>query len=161
MTAEQNAFVIEKYLEKRKFMLEYAESSLKNHAEAEEAVQQVFEIACRKISDFIQSPNPDGWLTKTLTLVICNIESRRRTERRVIAWTDAYRPDLVAAPEDPVSLRLTYGPLVDTPQFRLIYETEILGRTLAEIAREQGISEVACRKRAERARKFLYKKLKK
>lgn len=160
MTAEQDAFVTAKYNEKRKFLLEYAESALKNHALAEEAVQQTFEIACRKIEDFYGSPNPDGWLTKTLSFVVRNIESCQRSERRVIAFTDEYRPDLAAAPEVPLPLRITYGPLVDTPQFRLIYETEVLGFTLVEIARELGISEAACKKRAERARKFLRKKLK-
>lgn len=160
MTAEQDAFVTAKFIEKRRFLLEYAEGALKDHAAAEEAVQQTFEIACRKIEDFCGSPNPDGWLTKTLGLVIRNMESRKRTERRVIVVADEYRPDLAAAPEIPMPLRVTYGSLVDTPQFRLIYETEVLGFTLVEIARKLGISESACKKRAERARKFLRKKLK-
>lgn len=161
MTAEQNQFLSERYRRKRKFLLEYAESSLHNHALSEEAVQQTFEIACRKIDDFCSSPNPDGWLVNTLSFVIRNIESCQRTERRVIAKTAHYRPDLVAAPEVPLPLRVTYGPLVDTPQFRLIYESEILGRTLREIAKDLGISEAACKKRAERARKFLQKKIEK
>lgn len=161
MTAEQNRFLIEKYREKRKFLLEYAESSLHNYALSEEAVQQTFEIACRKIDDFCSSPNPDGWLTKTLSFVIRNIERLQRSERRVFANTDDYRPDLAAAPMVPMSLRVTYGSLVDTPQFRLLYESEVLGYTLAEIARKLGISEAACKKRAERARIFLQKKLRK
>ena len=161
MTADQNQFLSEKYHEKRKFLLEYAESSLHNYALSEEAVQQTFEITCRKIDDFCNSPNPDGWLTKTLSFVVRNIESRQRSERRIIAMTDDYRPDLVAAPEVPLPLRVTYGALVDTPQFRLLYETEVLGYTLAEIAEELGISEAACKKRAERSRAFLQKKLRK
>lgn len=161
MTAEQNQFLTNRYHEKRKFLLEYAEGSLHNYALSEEAVQQTFEIACRKIDDFCSSPNPDGWLTKTLSFVIRNIESRQRSERRVIAMTDDYRPDLVAAPEVPLPLRVTYGPLVDTPQFHLVYEAEVLGRTLAEIASELGISETACKKRAERSRKYLQRKMRK
>ena len=159
MTAEQNEFLSERYHEKRKFLLEYAESSLHNYALSEEAVQQTFEIACRKIDDFCNSPNPDGWLTKTLSFVIRNIERRQYSERRVIVNTGDYRPDLVAAPKVPRSLRITYGSLVDTPQFRLLYETEVLGYTLTEIAKNLGISESACKKRAERARTFLQKKL--
>ena len=93
--------------------------------------------------------------------MVRNIESRQRSERRIIAMTDDYRPDLVAAPEVPLPLRVTYGALVDTPQFRLLYETEVLGYTLAEIAEELGISEAACKKRAERSRAFLQKKLRK
>ena len=161
MTAEQDRFLTERYQAKRKFLLEYAESSLHNYALSEEAVQQTFEIACRKIDDFCSSPNPDGWLTKTLSFVIRNIESRQRSERRVIAITDDYRPDLAAAPEKPLSLRATYGSLVETPQFRLVYESEVLGRTYKEIARDVGISETTCKKRAERAREWLRRKLRK
>ncbi len=161
MTAEQDTFITKLYLEKRKFLLEYADSSLHNYALAEEAVQQTFEIACHKINDFYNSPNPGGWLTKTLSFVVRNIQSRQRTEQKVIAFTDDYRPDLVAAPEIPTPLRITYGSLVNTPQFQLIYKSEILGQTFAQIARDLGISEVACKKRAERARKYLQKKLKK
>ena len=161
MTVEQNQFLTERYHKKRKFLLEFAESSLHNYALSEEAVQQTFEIACRKIDDFCSSPNPDGWLTKTLSLVIRNMEKRQRSERRVIAITDEYRPDLVAAPEVPLPLRVTYGSLVDTPQFRLVYEAEVLGRTYKEIAKDLGITESTCKKRAERARDYLRRKLKK
>ena len=161
MTAEQKQFLSERYREKRRFLLEYAESSLHNYALSEEAVQQTFEIACRKIDDFCNCPHPDGWLTKTLSFVVRNIESRQRSERRVIATTDDYRPDLVAAPEVSLPLHVTYGSLVDTPQFRLLYKKEVLGYTLEEIAKDLGISEVACKKRAERARTFLQKKLRK
>ena len=161
MTADQTAFVAEYYLEKRKFLLEYAESSLHNFALSEEAVQQTFEIACRRIDDFYNHPNPGGWLTKVLSFVILNIQSRQRSERRYVIPLDEYLPDLVAAPEKPVSLRTTYGALVDTPQFQLLYEAEVMGRTLKEIAGDLGISEDACKKRAERARKYLRQKLRK
>lgn len=161
MTAEQDQFLTDRYKAKYKFLLEYADASLHNHALSEEAVQQTFEIACRKINDFCSSPNPDGWLTKTLSFVIRNIETRQRSERHVIAPVDDYRPDIVAAPEVPLPLRVTYGSLVDTPQFRLVYESEVLGRTYKQIAKDYGINENTCKKRAERARKFLEKKLRK
>ncbi len=161
MTADQDTFLTEYYMEKRMFLLEYAESSLHNYALSEEAVQQTFEIACRKIDDFYNHPNPGGWLTRVLGFVICNIQSHQRSEQRHIVYLNEYRPDLAAAPEKPVSLRTTYGSLVDTPQFQLLYEAEIMGRPLKEIAKDLGISENACKKRAERARKYLQQKLRK
>ena len=160
MTAEQDKFFTEIYLARRKQLLEYAESVLHNHTFAEDAVQQAFEIAWRKIEDFQNSPKPEGWIFNTVRFVIRNIESRQRTERRVIAFMDDYRPDLVAAPADPLPLRIHFGDLVDSPEFRIVYEMEVIGRTLAEIAEDLGISEAACKKRAERARKYLQKKLK-
>ena len=161
MTAEQDQFFTAIYLERRKSLLEYAESNLHNHALAEEAVQQAFEIACRKIEDFQSSPNPKGWIFNAVRFVVCNVASRQRTEHRVIAMVDEYRPDLVAAPAEPLPLRVHLGDLVDSPQFRIVYEMEIVGRTLAEIAADLGIREDACKKRAERARKHLQNKLKK
>lgn len=161
MTAEQDRFFTAIYLDRRKSLLEYAESNLYNHALAEEAVQQAFEIAWRKIDDFQSSPNPEGWIFNAVRFVVFNIASRQRTESRVIAPMDEYRPDLVAAPTDPLPLRVHFGQLVDSPQFRIVYEMEIVGRTLAEIAKDLGISEAACKKRAERARKHLQKKLRK
>ena len=79
----------------------------------------------------------------------------------MIAITDEYRPDLVAAPAAPLPLRMHFGELVDLPQFRIVYEMEIQDRTLAEIAKDLDISESECKKRAERARKYLQKKLRK
>ena len=124
-------------------------------------MQQAFEIACRKIEDFQSSPNPEGWMFNAVRFVVFNMASRQRTERRVIAPVDEYRPDLFAAPADPLPLRVHFGELVDSPQFRIVYEMEIVGRTLEEIAIDLGISEAACKKRAERARKHLQKKLRK
>ena len=160
MTAEQDKFFTTIYLDRRKPLLEYAASILHNHALAEEAVQQAFEIAWCKIDDFQSSPNPEGWIFNAVRFVLRNIESRQRTEQRVIAVVDEYRPDLVAAPADLLPLRVHFGDLVDLPQFQLIYEMEIVGRTLEEIAVDLCISESACKKRAERARKHLQKKLK-
>ena len=159
MTTEQDQFFTKIYKERRKPLLVYAESALGNHAMAEDAVQQAFEIGWRKIEDFQNSPKPEGWIFRSLEFVISNMKSRLRTERRVIAIMDDYCPDLVAAPADPLPLRVHFGELLDTPQFRIVYEMEIQGRTLAEIAKDLGISETACKKRAERARKDLQKKL--
>ena len=159
MTAEQDQFFTSIYLERRQPLLEYAEGALGNHAMAEDAVQQAFEIGCYKIEDFQSCPKPEGWIFRSLKFVINNMKSRLRTERLVIAVTNDYRPDLVAAPADPLPLRVHFGELVDLPQFRIVYEMEIQGRTLAEIAKERGISEAACKKRAERARKDLQKML--
>ena len=161
MTVEQDQFFTKIYKERRKLLQIYAENALGNHAMAEDAVQLAFEIGWRKIEDFQNCPKPEGWIFKSLEFVISNMKSRLRTERRVIAITDEYRPDLVAAPADPLPLRVHFGDLVDTPQFQIIYEMEFYGRTLAEIAKDLGISESACKKRAERARKDLQKKLRK
>lgn len=92
MTAEQDQFFTTIYQERRTPLLEYAENALSNQAMAEDAVQQAFEIGWRKIEDFQNCPNPEGWIFKSVKFVVCNMISRLRTERRVIAYVDDYRP---------------------------------------------------------------------
>ena len=159
MTAEQMQLITEKYFERRSFLLEYAQSSLHNFALAEEAVQQTFEIACRKIEDFSSCPSPNAWLTRTLSFVVRNIERQQTVENRLFVMSGEYRPDLAGTQEEPVPVQELYGSMMDMPQFRLLYELEVLDRPLAEVARELGISKDACRKRAERAKAYLRKKL--
>ena len=54
MTEEQDRFLTAIYLDRRKSLLEFAESKLHNHALAEEAVQQAFDISHNTV-DFLPS----------------------------------------------------------------------------------------------------------
>ena len=91
--------------------------------------------------------------------VVKNIESRQRTARKVIADLPEYRPELMAAPERPLDLRLQYGDVADTKEFKLVYAMAVEGKSTIEMADELGISVAACKKRAERSRKFLQEKI--
>lgn len=159
MNAEQKKFISDLYHALYQFLVRYADSSLKNTALAEEAVQEAFAIACKKPEEVCGSPNPKGWLVNTTMNVIRNIESRQRTARKVIADLPEYRPELMAAPEHPLDLRLQYGDLADTKEFKLIYAIAEEGKSIIELADELGISVDACKKRAERSRKFLQEKI--
>ena len=61
---------------------------------------------------------------------------------------------------DHPDLSLQYGELADTEEFGLIYDMAVLGKSQQELAAERGITVVTCRKRVERAKKYLRKKLK-
>ena len=159
MNAEQKEFIGELYHGLYQLLVRYANSSLKNMALAEEAVQEAFAIACKKPDDVCGSPNPKGWMVNTTAYVIKNIEDRQRTARRVIADLPEYRPELMAAPEQPLDLRLQYGDLAETQEFKIVYAMAFEGKSVIELAEEMGISVDACKKRAERARKFLQKNI--
>lgn len=160
MNAEQRGFINELYHTLYKFLVIYANSSLNNKALAEEAVQEAFAIACSKLDQVCRSPNPKGWMVNTTAFVVKNIEKRQRRARRIIADIADYRPELVAAPEQPLDLRLQYGDLAETKEFKLIYAMAVEGKSLLTLADELGISVDACKKRAERARKYLQKRMK-
>ena len=74
MTAEQDQFFTKIYKERRKPLLMYAENALGNHAMAEDAVQQAFEIGWRKIEDFQNCPQPEGWIFKSLKFEVTSDE---------------------------------------------------------------------------------------
>ena len=160
MNAEQRRFINELYQTLYQFLVCYADSSLNNKALAEEAVQEAFAIACSKLDHVYNSPNPKGWMVNTTAFVIKNIERRQRTDRGIIADVADYCPELIAAPEKPLDLRLQYADLANTQEFKLIYAMAVEGKSLIALAEELGISVDACKKRAERARKYLQKRIK-
>ena len=147
------------YIQMFDMLFEYARSFLPNDALAEEAVQDTFQIACQKPQAVCESANPKGWMVNTVAYVIKNIESRQRTARQVIADLPEYRPDLVAAPKKDIDLRIIYGDLAETKEFKLVYAMAFEGKSIIELADELGISVDACKKRAERSRKFLQEKI--
>lgn len=159
MNPEQRIKIDKLYYQLYDFLLTYADSSLGNSALAEEAVQETFAIACKKPEQVCTSPNPEGWIVNTMMFVICNIESRRRTALNIIADLPGFCVELHAAPEVPLDLHILYGDLADTKEFRLIYAMAIEGKSMVELAAELGVSVEACKKRAERARKYLQKKI--
>lgn len=160
MNAEQDKMIEELFRKLYRFLLNYAESSLKNKPLSEEAVQETFAIACQRVDRVCSSENPEGWLVETLKLVIKNIERRQQTAKKIISELTEYRPDLVAAPGDEVDLKLLYGDVANTKEFRMVYAIAVEGKSYIEIAEAEGITAAACRKRFERAKKYLQKKIK-
>ena len=160
MNAEQKKVIDELYYELYQRLMRYADSSLNNIALAEEAVQEAFAIACSKPDEICSSPNPRGWMVSATANVVRNIERRQQSVRRIVAEVVEYRPDLAAAPEEGVDLRLLYEDLAETSEFQMIYAMAVEGKSLVELAEELHISVDSCKKRVERARKFLQKRIK-
>lgn len=140
-------------------LLSYALGSLKNESLAEEAVQETFRIACLKSGDMYNSPNPKGWLTKVLKNTI-------RNTKRTCAHAELFLREYLSAQgkeavcsEDALDLSTLYGDISDSEEFCLIWEMAVEGRSHLEMAQKRGISVNACKKRVERAKKYLKKKI--
>lgn len=159
MNAAQDKMIAELFRKLYCFLLNYAESSLKDKSLAEEAVQETFAIACQRVDRVCSSENPEGWLVETLKRVLINIERRQQTAQKIISELTEYRPDLAAAPGDQVDLKLIYGNVANTKEFQLLYAMAVEGQSCIEIAEAEGITAQACRKRLERARKYLQKRI--
>ena len=147
------------YLQMYPMLFEYARSSLSNDALAEEAVQDTFIIACQKPEALCGSPNPEGWLVKTLKYVLSNTIRSQNTARRILLDYSASNASDVSVSSDRVGLEILYDDVADLKEFKLVKEMALDGRSYLEMAEERGISVSTCRKRVERAKKILRKKI--
>jgi len=151
--------IAEKYTEMYNMLLTYAVCKLKNEDLAEEAVQDTFQIACQKPEALLGSPNPEGWIVNTLKNVLRNTVRNQNTARRILtAYLSAHAKELAAA-ADQADMELLYGDIIASEEFQLVKSITLDGRSYLDVARELGISVAACRKRVQRAREILKKKL--
>lgn len=158
MTSAQSKFIEKLYMEMFDMLMAYARASLENEALAEEAVQETFRIACIKPDDLMTCPNPKGWIINTLKYTIQN--SRRSRDKAMILLTEYMAShNEEAFSEDRVSLEVTYGNIAQTEEFQLIRELALEGRSHLEMAQKRGISVAACKKRVQRAKEFLKKRI--
>lgn len=161
MKDDQRVQIETLYLEMFERLIAYARSSLENEDLAEEAVQNTFQIACQKPDELCNSPNPQGWLMLTLRNTVRNMISSRATAKRIV---EAYLLPQFKEPavwEDPVDLSRQYGDIANTEEFKLLLEMAVEGKTHKEIALSRGISIQTCRKRMQRAKEILRKKIQK
>lgn len=147
------------YIEMYDKLIAYARSSLDVESLAEEAVQETFRIACQKPDALFDCPNPQGWLVITLKNTIRNIKSNRATAKRIVELYLLDQAKEFAIHEDAISLRIQYDDIAHTEEFKLLYEMTIEGQSHAEMAQARGISISACKKRVQRAKELLKKKL--
>ena len=159
MNAEQSRMIEELYLEMFEKMKIYAGCSLDNEALAEEAVQETFRIACQKPEQLCECVNPRGWLVQTLKYTICNIQSNRATAKRIVEKYLMTQIKDLSSSEDKLELSILYENVADTEEFKLLAEMAIEGRSHLEMAESRGITVDACKKRVQRAKETLRKKM--
>ena len=158
MTARQREYIEKLYLERYEWLKSYALSSLKNEDLAHEAVQEVFRIACQKANQVCGSECPEGWLFLTLKNIIANSLRARKRCMDLQRKLQLINPGMI---QDPMPLHLMCSNISDTEEFKLLYEFAVEERTVEELARRRGISVNACKKRIQRAKAFLARKIRK
>lgn len=159
MNTEQREIIERLYLEMYDMLICYARSSLSEEALAEEAVQETFIVACQKPENLCGSPNPKEWLVQTLKYTVCNMRKSRETATRVLSDYITAQINEASFSEDRIRLELLYENVADLEEFKLLKEFAIDGRSHLEMAKARGITVSACKKRLQRAKEFLQKKL--
>ena len=137
----------------------YAQNALKNESLAEEAIQETFRIVCTKPEDLLSSPNPKGWIINTLKYTMQNMRRNRDRTNVLLAQYLAAHSNSDAFSEDRISLEVTYENVAHSEEFQLIKEMAIEGKSHLEMAQARGISVDACKKRVQRAKEFLRRKI--
>ena len=159
MTVDNKLKIEELYFEMFEKLKIYACCSLDNEALAEEAVQETFRIACQKPEQLCESVNPKGWLVQTLKYTISNIKSNRAAAKRIVEKYLMTQIKDFSLSEDRLDLHILYEDVADTEEFKLLVEMAIEGRSHLEMATSRGISVSACKKRVQRAKEALRKKI--
>lgn len=159
MTVDHKLKIEELYLEMFEKLKIYACCSLDNDSLAEEAVQETFRIACQKPEDLCKSVNPRGWLVQTLKYTINNIRSYQASAKRIVEKYLMTQVKDFSLTEDHIELRVLYENVADTEEFNLLVEMAIEGKSHLEMANSRGISVDACKKRVQRAKETLQRKI--
>lgn len=142
-------------------MLSYAKCVLLDHNLAEEAVQNTFCIACMKTEEMLSNDNPNGWLMLTLQNVMRNMKRQRASMSRLIM--DSLRVEDIkeAQIQDEENIDILYGDVSARSDFKLLKRIVLDGYSMMEVADEFGITVAACKKRVQRSKSALRKKLSK
>lgn len=160
MKAQYKLEIERLYLQLYPLLFEYARSSLSSDSLAEEAVQDTFRIACQKPEAMINSPNPEGWIMNTLKNVLKNTIRNQNISRRILLDYFASNINDITVTNDRVGLEILYEDVADLEEFKMVKAMALEGKSYLEMSQELGISMEACRKRMQRARETLRKKIK-
>jgi len=160
MKAQYKLEIERLYLQLYPLLFEYARSSLSSDSLAEEAVQDTFRIACQKPEAMINSPNPEGWIMNTLKNVLKNTIRNQNISRRILLDYFASNINDITVTNDRVGLEILYEDVADLEEFKMVKAMALEGKSYLEMSQELGISMAACRKRMQRARETLRKKIK-
>ena len=159
MTTDQSERIEEFYLEMYDLLFIYARNALDNESLAEEAIQETFRILCMKPDEFFSSINPKGWILNTLKFTIQNMKRSRDKANVLLTQYLAAHSQSITFSEDRISLEVTYENVAQTEEFQLIKELAVDGKSHLEMAKSRGITVSACKKRVQRAKEFLRRKL--
>ena len=161
MKPEERELIDRLYFEMFESLVGYANSYLNDLHRAEELTQEVFISAVQKPQALLDSPNPKGWLYKAMWNMVQNNNRVTMRQMKLIADFLTLNGREITVSIDQPDLKIKYGALADTEEFKLIYDMAVLGKTHEEMAAERSITVVNCKKRVERAKKFLRRKLSK
>lgn len=153
---EQDRFIEKLFQEEYEDMAEFARHVLGDGNLADVAVQETFLIALRKADELMKSRNPTGWLYNTLRNILMHLERERNCLMKRNVSLYAVRPEAVSCRD---SYSEVGAEVQRSEDWKLLTAFYLGGRSIKELAREQGVSEAVCKSRLKRARERLRREL--
>lgn len=156
LSAEDQKFMQCLFSDNYETLLKYARSTGKNISE-EDAVQETFLIASSRIKTVRESPNPVGWLMRTLQNVLrksIHKEIPLPPEDILVCQESNLEPTV----EGITLLTESCRKYLSDEDWLLLYKKS-QGYTFKELADEYSLSESACKMRISRARALLKSKI--
>lgn len=152
---ESNKLIEQLYFEMYHKLFLYAQSALRDHCLAEEAVQETFRIACAKADRLAESENRQGWLINTLKFVIRNTLRNQTKLKNLLLAAVTMMETSPGISERDVNWEMYCTSVLGEEDFELLKRIAIENRTMLEASSELGISVETCKKRIQRAKKKL------
>jgi len=141
-------------------LLQFIRHFIPNEADAEDVYQETLLDASRKWQRFKGYGNRVGWLFKAARISIKVWQRRHAREEEHRAYSlDEEGAAEPAAPERPPGLEELFTPSVTQKERSALIGFYEQGRAVSDLARREGGSEAAVRKRLERAREHLRRDL--
>lgn len=137
----------------------YALRILGDAALAEEAIQDAFCIVCARRERLLASDNPKSWIMCTLKHVMQNMLRTQAKLKKLVSLSPELEETLPAGEPELVGIDTLYSDVSDSEDFQLLKRIALERCSMREIAQNSGISEETCKKRVQRARKRLQKKI--
>ena len=109
------------FIEMNASLFSYAKIHLHSEDLAQEAIQETFLIACKKVDTLFASPNPKGWIMRTLQNVIMRIRDQNKKATLLLVRLALFNDDMVlnTATND-IDFEETYAKLLNPKDYELI-----------------------------------------
>lgn len=159
LTRKQRQAIARLYKEVYNQLHTYAYGILRDRELSEDLVQKTFQTACGKPSKLLSSENPRGWLMETLKNEMKNAKRKRATMAKHTVPAETVDLEQIVSPDPGDNIDLLYAGLLSEEEFQLVKRVAVDRYTTLEAAEELGISEDACKKRVQRAKKKLRENL--
>ena len=138
MGSSQRDFMSNLYAQQSKGMIRFARSVLLDEYLADEAVQETFAVALKKVDLLSTMENPTAWLFGVLKVMFKRIRANERKLQKLFVSIDEPMVNTPYKDED-LESNVLLTSLITSEEFRILEKIYLHGYTYQEVADDLGI----------------------